>query len=300
MLDYDYTPKIYYVGNGAENKVPFHKFLNQERERVDLSWEEIEELCEVKGIRAYVYSTSSGHPNSPPQEKFIKIITALGYAEKDFEASSLLPIRLEETYTLEEYRELLKCVGNFILKENEDNGPNFRGFSSTIIRAVAGEIFYTIYGKTKNGREKLYQELLAMDKKYKNIRLIEQKQERNTNYPLNQSEDFSEQEVIRSLVEQYGTERLTEIHNLLNRRLQEKGFKERSRGSLVYHIEKFTKGRKEILLTNRSKAFSDKKEELITLEEAVDRGEDLFGLVSRVTKGEITATKEKDRYYVKL
>ena len=106
----------YQLVNG-EDRIPFSDFLKAEKERRNLTWVEMGELCGVNRIEAYVLNASGGTPNNPKIEAFYKIIDALGREEDDFEINE--SVRSVQAGS-DEYWEVVRHIGDSILEKNEE------------------------------------------------------------------------------------------------------------------------------------------------------------------------------------
>ena len=78
---------IYYLANNE--RIPFSQFLKNQKEQRGCSWREMDEICGTKAMYSYVMAQTKGHPNNPPYYKFLRIIQALGYSERDFEINNI-------------------------------------------------------------------------------------------------------------------------------------------------------------------------------------------------------------------
>jgi hypothetical protein len=136
--------KIIYFKKGDGTKIPFSEFLKEQaKEHYNGSLAKlIEDIAKNTGIKkrsiqAYIYKQyENGASQTPPYDKFLKIVNFLGYDKQQFEIES------DERVKYEEKLKLLaeKCA-------------SYRYISSYIVRNVCGEYFYQKYGR---GKEKMF------------------------------------------------------------------------------------------------------------------------------------------------
>ena len=258
--------KIHFIKEG--DKIPFHDFLKREKERRGVSEKKLGEICDVKGMHAYMHKMGDGVPNSPTVEKFEKIIGALGYPVSDFETNELIhsnPVRSSK-----DYETMLTAVGDKLLRINEkrkSQGLRPQHLSSTAIRKILGRNSkeYAWYGSTLKAREQLLNDLHDRDPKYKTIRLQHQDQSKRGR-PQKLQKDESEL-IINRLLKLAGTAESVDqlprgIYADVQKQLASIG-QRRSEASVRYHVSKIWYNRKkpaEFLLGSPTSSDSRAKE----------------------------------------
>lgn len=219
-------------------RIPFPQFLRDEKKSRGCSWKELDKICGVEG-----------EPNRPPHDKFLQIIHALGYSENDFEAVREISPWRAVALSREEYEEKLRILGERILQINQENlerGANPQKLSVPIIREVFGESFYHKYAKGFSNKQKLYQDLIAIDSKFSSIEIQHQEQYRTPSHPLEQFEIDSIETSLLNYIEQAGqkfSERLPHktyqyVLGKLNEELKKRGIPTRTPASLGWHINR--------------------------------------------------------------
>ncbi len=174
--------------------IPFPQFLQNEKKFRGCSWKELDKVCGVNRTSAYVNAQTKGEPERPPHDKFLRIITALGYSENDFKFNTkILWHRLPE----KEYEEQLRMLGERILSITEDSIKPQK-LSSTVIKEVCGDSFYQKYAKGLPNKQKLHQDLHALDSKFLSIEIQHQPQHRTA---IRNLEDFEKEIIETSLLD---------------------------------------------------------------------------------------------------
>lgn len=100
--------KIFFIRDGK--RIPFSEFLNEEKQKRCLRWRQMDELCDVHKVYAYVWRHSNGKPNSPTKSNFKKIISALGFSMNDFDIRGRL-YKGSDRQTDEDYNKRICLVG---------------------------------------------------------------------------------------------------------------------------------------------------------------------------------------------
>lgn len=240
-----------------DGDIPFSSFLRQERKKKDISWIEMSKICGIKKVGAYAMKTSEGKPNNPPYDKFIKIVGSLGYTPEDFkfDRSSLKQFY----YGMKKERdEELTRIGDFIVKSNEHRAKRKIKLSCASIRKIAGEEFYSRFGKTRSRRKELLNRLHELDPKYANIELQNQKQAKHDYTHLTKEEARVLERAVCEYIRDKSTRPMprgitryvmTELNKLP---LSERSVKNRSRISLYEHICKIVGKEKDYTLVRGS------------------------------------------------
>ena len=239
----------------------FADAVNARKNDMGLTWAEASALCGVNRIEAYALKISSGKPNLPTARRLEKICNGLSF---DLDSSKKLVQstgKIKNTsfcLSEDDYFKELGRLAEVILDANKQNGKGFRRLSSTSIRHVLGEQFYTKYAKSFQDRENIHQDILFLDKdKYGSIELQRQIQvKKSKNYPLRSFDDgFSEEEFIvdyilnadgddnRILGRNYLPRGFTnDLLFVLNCNLLRRKSEVRTKSSLAYHLNKILKG----------------------------------------------------------
>jgi len=236
----------FFIKNNQE--IPFSKFLRDVKESRDYSWRELDELCGVNRISAYVLAETKGEPNRPPHDKFLQIIHRLGYSENDFEVKIEVSSKQRASaLSKEEYEKKLRMLGERILQINQEHlekGTNPQKLSSTTIKEILGEPFYHKYAKGFPNKQKLYQDLLALDPRFSSIEIQHQEQLRARLHPLEQFEIDCIETSLLDFLEQQNRPLSTRLpHNTqqyvitkLNALRQKKGLPTRTDASIRGHV----------------------------------------------------------------
>jgi len=230
-------------------RIPFPQFLRDEKKSRGCSWRELDKICGVNRINSYVMAQTNGEPNRPPHDKFLQIIHALGLFENDFEVVREISPWRAVALSREEYEEKLRMLGDRILWITQDNlkrGTKSQKISAPIIREVFGESFYHKYAIGFTNRQKLHQDLLALDSKYSNIEMQHQEQHRGTARPFEHFEIENIETNFLNFLEQrnwqspqrlpHGIQQYV-LYNL-NELLQEKGLPTRTPASINWQIDR--------------------------------------------------------------
>lgn len=229
-------------------RIPFPQFLRDERKSRGCSWTELDKICDVNRINSYVLAESKGEPNRPPHAKFLQMIQALGYSENDFKVDIKIPPKPREAaLSKEEYEKKLRMLGERILQITQDNlkrGTSPQKLSVPIIKDVCGDSFYQKYAKGFPNKQKLYQDLLALDPRFSSIEIQHQEQLRTRLHPLEQFEidcietsllDFHEQQ-NRPLSTRLPHNTQQYVITKLNALRQKKGLPTRTDASIRGHV----------------------------------------------------------------
>jgi len=237
----------YFIGNGK--KTPFYQFLINEKEKRQCSWKKLSEICGVNKLEAYVMANTKGEPNRPPHEKFLKIIHALEYPESSFKVElKVFRGQGENKFPKRSYPKSLKILGEGILQITQKS-THPQKLSVPIIKLMCGNSFYLKHAKTPLKRQKLHQDLIELEPKFKEIELQHQEQRRIGVRPI---EKFEEEIIETSLLNyverngQFSNERLPHgtysyVLNELNSMLQKAGIPQRTHSSIAWYINKYWK-----------------------------------------------------------
>ena len=211
-------------------------------------------------MSAYALNASGGKPNNPPKSKFDQIIAALGHDASEFNADFTGSRGRASTSDLPErgtaeYQESLKQLGEAIMLHNSSpSGRRTQRLSSTFIRATLGENFYHNYANTPKDRQKILDELHALDNTYRTIKLQRQIQHRSSASRLRSLPDgTTEEDIIAKALLELGdgveTERgyfqkgvYDHVLSVLNARLREAGLPERTKESIKHQTKKIWDG----------------------------------------------------------
>jgi hypothetical protein len=237
--------KIYFID--GDRRIPFSEFLRDRKDELDCSWKELEELCGVKRINTYGNNTSQGNPNTPPQDKFLRIIEGLGYKPNQFEQVSETPNRNpppeKNTFC---YEMKLVEIGLKILELNlRPDKRREQLLSSSLIKKVTSGSFYHKHGYTIEDRIRMHEELTTLDSMFEDIGLQHQIQNRGIIRPL---EPFEEDKICDLLLSYITTEDITYnpdripqgtyeyIQKHINMILEKTDFPQRSIKSVEHHV----------------------------------------------------------------
>jgi len=229
-------------------RIPFPQFLRDEKESLGCSWRELDEICGVNKTSAYALAQTKGEPNRPPHDKFLQIIHALGYSENDFEVKIEISSKQRApALSKEEYEDKLRILGDRILRITQDiskGGANPQKLSVPIIKDICGDSFYHKYAKGFPNRQKLYQDLLALDSRFSSIELQYQPQHRMSIRNLEDFEkDIIETSLLNYTVGTQSSERLPRrtiqyVLNELNTELKKRGVPTRTHASVNWYIQR--------------------------------------------------------------
>jgi len=238
-----------FIGENSQ-RIPFSQFLRDEKKSRRCSWAELDKICGVNRSSSYASAQSKGEPNRPPQNTFLQIIHALGYAENRFEFYGQKS-RAPRVRALSEegYEDSLRRLGERILWITQDNlerGAKPQKLSVPIIKEICGVSFYHRYARGFSNKQKLHQDLLALDSRFSGIEIQHQEQQRTSPRPLEQFEIDSIVTNLLYSLEQENRKSFRRLpHNTvqrvgseLNRLRSEKGLPPRTHASIQSHINK--------------------------------------------------------------
>jgi len=150
----------YFIKDGQ--RTPFHEFLNNERLNYSLTWDELSNICCFRNMAIYMCQRGSGRLRKPSKNVLTKVADVFGYGLNDFIYSGRdLQLGTEEKRMI---KSTLLDICMEILKRQKEKPERNVGFSSTVVREVAGEAFYKRYARTHQSRFNLTEILFDVGK----------------------------------------------------------------------------------------------------------------------------------------